>query len=100
MTPHRDGVIAVQLDSNSWETVSYRLRELHATLESSDTGGMKMFVVNGDVVAGGNSLSKWDWLRMPLDHSEAARVGDSGASVWNMTSHLAHGPAHRKGRTD
>ncbi len=53
------------------------------------TGGVEVFVLSGSVTVGAETLSGWDWLRLPPGGAADAVAGDAGATVWTKSRHLA-----------
>ena len=58
------------------------------TLDAS--GGLEIFVIEGALTEGGDSLNRWDWLRLPVGARLKATAGNDGARVWIKTGHLRH----------
>ncbi len=56
-------------------------------------GGMEIFVLEGGIEEGGDSLGRWDWLRLPTGTETTVEAGLQGARVWIKSGHLAHVPA-------
>lgn len=53
-------------------------------------GGIELFVIDGTVSDGTDSLGRWDWLRLPVGSTLDATAGPEGARVWIKTGHLRH----------
>jgi len=56
------------------------------------SGGLELFVIDGAVSAGIDSLGPWDWLRLPVGSALNATAGPEGVRVWIKTGHLRHVP--------
>ncbi len=54
------------------------------------SGGIELFVIDGTVSDGTDSLGTWDWLRLPVGTTLDAATGSAGARVWIKTGHLRH----------
>lgn len=52
------------------------------------TGGMEVFVLSGGFTQGGDTLTRWDWLRLPVGTQAQAVAGPDGARVWVKSGHL------------
>ncbi len=57
--------------------------------------GMEVFVLSGGFAEGGETLGRWDWLRLPPGSVGMAKAGPEGARVWVKSGHLTevHAPA-------
>ncbi|MXQ09630.1 cupin [Alphaproteobacteria bacterium GH1-50] len=53
-------------------------------------GGAEVFVLSGEVTEGGDTLGRWDWLRLPRKAKTTVTAGESGATLWIKTGHLDH----------
>jgi anti-sigma factor ChrR (cupin superfamily) len=58
----------------------------HRVLNASD--GLEVFVIEGGLTESGDTLAKWDWLRLPVGSRFEAQAGSEGAQVWIKTGHL------------
>lgn len=85
-----NGVATAELHRDAFEVVTYSHIEAGAVFENSDDGGIEMFVIDGSVAEGGETLGKGAWLRLPQGHPIRLIAGDKGAKVWIKTGHLAH----------
>ncbi|MCG6556807.1 cupin domain-containing protein [Ruegeria sp. 1NDH52C] len=65
----------------SWAAGAQVMRDLH--------GGIEVFVLEGGFQEGGDSFSRWDWLRLPPGARLELTVGAEGARVWVKSGHLA-----------
>lgn len=50
--------------------------------------GAEIFVIDGSVHDGAEGLSRWDWLRLPVDSQITLAAGSTGAKLWIKTGHL------------
>lgn len=53
------------------------------------SGGAEFFVLDGGFSEGGDTLEKWDWLRIPCETETRIETGPKGARVWVKSGHLA-----------
>ncbi|WP_299592714.1 cupin domain-containing protein [uncultured Tateyamaria sp.] len=85
-----NGVATALLHSDNRETVTYSQLDAGATLANSDSGGIELLVIDGEITEGGETLGKGAWLRLPDAVPLSAVAGSSGAKVWMKTGHLMH----------
>jgi quercetin dioxygenase-like cupin family protein len=52
--------------------------------------GLEVFVVDGGFAEGGDTLTRWSWLRLPAGTPVRAHVGPDGARVWYKAAPLLH----------
>jgi anti-sigma factor ChrR (cupin superfamily) len=59
------------------------------------SGGLEVFILAGALSDGADTLTRWDWLRLPVGSQFSATAGPKGAHFWFKTGHLHHvaGPA-------
>lgn len=85
-----EGVETLRLHRDAREDVLME-RWDPGTIRTLDaTGGLELFVIDGTVMEGGDSLARWDWLRLPVGARLHATAGDAGARVWIKSGHLRH----------
>ncbi len=53
-------------------------------------GGLEAFVLSGRFDEGGDTLARWDWLRLPDGADATAVAGPDGARVWIKSGHLRY----------
>ena len=88
--PVGDGVEALPLHKDAREEVVME-RWAPGTSRTLDAaGGLEIFVLDGSVEEGGETLAAWDWLRLPTGSRATATAGANGARVWIKTGHLRH----------
>ena len=86
----KDGVETLVLHNDAREKVVMEHWASGTTRELDASGGLEVFVVEGDFIETGDELGRWDWLRLPVGAAFRATAGGSGASVWIKTGHLLH----------
>lgn len=85
-----DGSESLGLHSDAREHVVME-RWAPGTVHQMDaTGGLEVFVVEGSIDEGGDTLGRWDWLRLPVGSDFEATAGAEGALVWVKMGHLRH----------
>jgi anti-sigma factor ChrR (cupin superfamily) len=52
------------------------------------SGGLEVFLLEGAVTDGTDTLTRWDWLRLPVGSAFSATAGAEGALLWCKTGHL------------
>jgi anti-sigma factor ChrR (cupin superfamily) len=87
-----DGVDALPLHADARETVTMERWAPGAIRRLDASGGLEIFVVEGSLAEGGDTLRRWDWLRLPVGAGLEATAGSEGARVWIKTGHLRHVP--------
>ncbi|PHO03057.1 cupin [Rhodobacteraceae bacterium 4F10] len=83
-----DGVATAVLHRDARETVTYSHLEAGALLANTDTGGIEMLVIDGEVTQDTDTLGKGGWLRLPEGQALSITAGPDGAKVWIKTGHL------------
>ena len=82
------GVDTIQLHKDEREEVTIE-RWAPGTSQMLDaSGGLEIFVIDGELKESDDALSRWDWLRLPVGASFQAIAGEAGARVWIKTGHL------------
>ena len=85
-----DGIEVLPLHEDARETV-FMERWAAGTKRVIDAaGGLELLVVKGGLSDAGETLSRWDWLRLPVGSTLEAVAGEAGAEVWIKTGHLRH----------
>lgn len=84
-----NGVATLPLHADARETVSLAQWEpgTQATIDAS--GGLEVLVIDGSVTEEGETLGRWDWLRLPVGATFTGTAGPQGARIWIKTGHLA-----------
>ena len=54
------------------------------------SGGLELFVIDGVMSDGTDTLRQWDWMRLPVGSELNAMAGPEGARVWIKAGHLRH----------
>lgn len=88
--PVATGVEALSLHSDARETVVMERWAPGTERQIDASGGLEILVIEGAVSEGGDDLTRWDWLRLPVGSNFAAIAGADGARVWIKTGHLRH----------
>lgn len=83
-----DGVATAVLHRDVRETVTYSHLDAGAALANTDTGGIEMLVIDGEVTQDTDTLGKGGWLRLPEGQALSITAGPDGAKVWIKTGHL------------
>jgi anti-sigma factor ChrR (cupin superfamily) len=86
----RPGVSAAVLYEDARETVSSERWAPGASVLLVDEGGVELLVLGGELEAGGETLRKHSWLRLPRGERLTATAGATGAQLWVKTGHLDH----------
>jgi hypothetical protein len=86
----KDGVETLVLHNDAREKVVMERWKPGATRELDASGGLELFVVEGDIIEMGDELGRWGWLRLPVGSVFRATAGAAGARVWIKTGHLRH----------
>ncbi len=88
---HSEGVGILPLHATDHETVQMvRLSGGTALPEAVYGGGVELYVVEGDILAGEERAEQGDWLRLPVG-SRITISSDKGARVYLKYGHLARG---------
>lgn len=53
------------------------------------SGGLELLVTQGSLTESGETLRRWDWLRLPVGEALVGKAGPQGARIWVKTGHLA-----------
>ncbi|MDP2578293.1 cupin domain-containing protein [Shimia thalassica] len=83
-----DGVATAVLHRDARETVTYSHLDAGAVLANTDTGGIEMLVIDGEVTQDTDTLGKGGWLRLPEGQALSMTAGPDGAKIWIKTGHL------------
>jgi len=83
------GTGAVALHADARETVRIAAWPPGAIVPLDAAGGTELFVLAGGFSEGGDTLGRWDWLRLPPGRAATAVAGPEGARVWIKSGHLA-----------
>lgn len=86
------GVAARALHQDARETVVMERWDAGVERRIDASGGLEIFILEGEVTEGDDALGRWDWMRLPLGARFKGVAGASGARVWIKTGHLRHGP--------
>ena len=85
----RDGVKILPLFHDSREDVRIEHWAPGQRIDLPAMGGYEVFVLEGEFESDGDRLSRWDWLRLPVDAPLTALAGPDGARVWVKAGHLS-----------
>lgn len=82
------GIAHLPLFAAADETVRLERWAPGAARHCDAAGGLELFVLDGSVAQGGDVLTRWDWLRLPVGAHLTATAGPQGAQVWIKSGHL------------
>jgi anti-sigma factor ChrR (cupin superfamily) len=85
-----EGVSRLALHDDARETVMMERWAPGTTRRIEASGGLELLVIDGALTQGGDTLTRWDWLRLPVGSSFEAVAGEAGAQVWIKIGHLRH----------
>lgn len=85
-----DGTDTQALHKDARETVVIERWAPGQTRALDATGGLEVFVLEGGLTESGDTLSRWDWLRVPVGGQCVATAGVEGTRVWIKSGHLRH----------
>jgi anti-sigma factor ChrR (cupin superfamily) len=78
------------LHNDPFETVRYLRLDAGAAVEEALPGGAELLVLDGTLTEAGEVLHTGAWLRLPPGADLRATAGETGATLWIKTGHLAH----------
>ncbi|MBN2760968.1 MAG: cupin domain-containing protein [Rhodobacteraceae bacterium] len=82
------GVETLLLHSDAREMVAME-RWAPGTSRTLDaSGGLEVFVIAGALSDGADTLTRWDWLRLPAGSKLHATAGAEGVHIWTKSGHL------------
>lgn len=84
------GVEYLGLHEDERETVRMERWAPGVARDIDASGGLEVFVIEGEFEEGRDALSRWDWLRLPVGAHFKGIAGPEGAHVWIKTGHLRH----------
>ncbi|MEM9032095.1 MAG: cupin domain-containing protein [Pseudomonadota bacterium] len=85
-----DGVRSLPLHADPREVVSMEAWAPGTKRTLDARGGLEVFVLDGTISEGGDTLTRWDWLRLPVGAKFTATAGNDGARLWIKAGHLRH----------
>lgn len=85
-----NGVSVAELHRDERETVTYRRIAPKTAFEIEAPGGLELFVLEGCLTDGIDTLVKGSWLRLPDGQGLSALSGSDGAAIWVKTGHLRY----------
>ncbi len=84
------GIETLQLHLDDREYVAME-RWAPGTMRRLDgAGGLEVFMIGGVLSDGTDTLTCWDWLRLPVGSEFTATAGPEGAYFWFKSGHLCH----------
>ena len=86
-TSKAEGRLALFEDDH--ENVSIHTLAEGEALQVDGSKGLEIFVLDGSLDLGTETMTKWDWLREPPGTDFAATAGSGGVRAWIKTGHLA-----------
>jgi len=84
------GVELLELHDDDREHVAMERWAPGTTRSLDASGGLEVFVIAGSLADGVETLTAWDWLRLPVGSTFEATAGNEGVRVWLKTGHLRH----------
>jgi len=88
-----NGVATATLHQDEREIVTYYQMDASAELSNNADGGIELLVLEGELTAGDDELSRGSWLRLPEGEKLAAKAGTDGAKIWMKSGHLPYAAA-------
>ena len=85
---HLPGVRVASLYNDNVEDVAIFDLDAHISLELPTNNGAEIFVLEGELTEGPDTLVKHSWLRVPIDSKLAIHTGATGAKIWIKQGHL------------
>jgi anti-sigma factor ChrR (cupin superfamily) len=82
------GVMALPLHRDPREVVSLEQWAPGTTRALDASGGLEVFIISGTLSDGSDTLTRWDWLRLPVGANFEATAGAEGAQLWIKSGHL------------
>jgi len=82
------GVETLLLHEDARERVVMEHWAPGTTRQLDASGGLEIFVITGALSNGTDSLTAWDWLRLPVGSTFEATAGAEGTLLWIKTGHL------------
>lgn len=89
-TTAEDGVEVLVLHEDAHEYVVMERWAPGTTRVMDAPGGLEVFIVAGNLTESGDTLVRWDWLRLPVGARLEATAGPQGAHIWVKLGHLRH----------
>lgn len=86
----RAGVAITPLFRDQYETVQMEVWDANSPITIDLANGGEFLVVDGHFTENGDTLSRYDWLRIPAGRKLNAIAGPGGAKVWVKMDHLSH----------
>lgn len=84
----RDGVSVLPLFADARENVRIEVWDAGADVALPAHQGAEVFVLDGEITTPDDTLTKWDWMRLPVGAALNATAGADGARLWIKTDHL------------
>ena len=88
--PHSAGVDVMALNEDPREREVIERWAPGVSRELDAAGGLEVLGIEGGFSEAGDTLSRWDWMRLPVGARFEATAGPEGARVWIKTGHLRH----------
>lgn len=88
--PHKDltGVSVTPLYCDEIEEVVNLDFDANASLQLTVKDGAEIFVLEGEITEGVDTLVKHSWLRIPVDGALDITAGEEGSRIWIKQGHL------------
>ncbi len=84
----KPGIETLHLHTDDRETVAMERWEPDTTRTLDASGGLEVFMISGALSDGADTLTRWDWLRLPVGSGFRATAGPDGAHFWIKSGHL------------
>lgn len=88
-----NGVTEVPLHQDARETVTCQHLSPLSSMQTVNTGGIELLVIDGAAIANGEALRTESWLRLPDGDNLSISAGPEGATVWMKIGHLRYAQA-------
>jgi anti-sigma factor ChrR (cupin superfamily) len=88
--PRAGAISATVLFDDGHEDVRLEDWRAGASVTVTNTRGLELFVVSGEITIGSEALEPQSWARLPAGIELIARVGPQGASIWMKEAPLLH----------
>jgi hypothetical protein len=88
----RQGVVGAILFEDARESVRVEQWPAATRISYDVPGGAELLLLDGSITDGGDTLSRHDWLRLPVGGTINASTGANGARLWIKTGHFSEAP--------
>jgi hypothetical protein len=87
----RKGLVGVEITplyKDEFEEVEIQSIAPEQEISINASGGLEIFMLDGELIESGDCLVKDSWLRLPVGSQLNAKVGENGAKFWIKRGHL------------